>query len=142
MLKAYLFFVVSGYGSSQRADHSKYYSLYSLNEYSGNEAHPSFHSPDHIGMQDVARGGDAWDARGSMETVGFEKPQPYNQQPYGSGPGTFPAPRRQASDATYPGAARTMSPAPTPYYNAYDDPYYSNGAVMGRPEPTLTHPGQ
>lgn len=89
-------------------------------------------------MQNLGHGGDAWDARESMDTVGFEKPQ-YND------PTGYPGPRRQASEGTlYPSAARTMSPAPTPaYHNSYDDPYYSNAAVgMGRPEASLAHPGQ
>ncbi|KAF8514486.1 hypothetical protein JB92DRAFT_3082994 [Gautieria morchelliformis] len=136
---AYLFFVISGYGSSQRADHSKYYSLYSINSYPGptNEPHPSFLPPDHIGMQNMGHGGDAWDARDSMDNVGFEKPQAYNPNP-----ATYAPPHRQASDATlYPGAARTMSPAPTAaYQTAYDDPYYSSNAPpMGRPEPNMRY---
>ncbi|KAF8591936.1 hypothetical protein K439DRAFT_1325482 [Ramaria rubella] len=147
---AYLFFVISGYGSSQRADHSKYYSLYSLNSYPGatGGAHPSFLPQDNIGMQNMGHDGDAWDTRGSTDTVGFEKPQQqYSQQPYGQDsyaqqqhPGAYPPQRQATTGSIYPpGAARTMSPGPTPSYSyGYGDPYYAD-AGMGRPQ---AHPGQ
>ena len=137
LVKAYLFFVISGYGSSQRDDHSKYYSLYSLNSFPGPTNDPHL-PPDYIGMQDMPRGGDAWDTRESMDTVGFEKPQLYNPQLYSNGPVGY------HSDGTmYPAAARTMSPAPTPaYHNTYNDPYYNTVMGMDKPEPSVSHPGQ
>jgi len=132
---AYLYLVVSGYGSSQRDDHSKYYALYNVNSYPTQGAHPSFLPADNIGMRDMGQN-DTWDTRDSMDTVGFEKQNPYAQQ-YQTGPSTYPPPppQRQPSAATtFTDGARTMSPAPVQNYNnGYSqDPYYHNNGAGDR----------
>lgn len=139
-LQAYLYFVISGYGANQRDDHSKYYSLYSLNSNPG--AHPSFlPSSENIGMRDMGSHADAWDTRDSMDTVGFEKqyPPPQEQYPARS---TYPPQRQPSGGTMYSDAARTTAPAPAPYqnYNAYQDPYFNAG--MGRPDLSTRYPGQ
>ncbi|KAF8528102.1 hypothetical protein BU17DRAFT_39191 [Hysterangium stoloniferum] len=140
----YLYFVISGYGSSQRDDHSKYYALYSLNSHPGstNTAHPSYLPSDNIGMQNMGHQTETWDTRDSMDTIGFEKQNAYSQAQYPISDTTYP--RHGQLSTTYPGAARTMSPAPTPAPMNYQDPYHNNMGVEGldRPDPSVRHPGQ
>jgi len=141
ILQAYLYLVVSGYGSSQRDDHRQYYSLYSLNA----APHSSFlPANESIGMRNMGQHDDAWDTRDSMDTVGFEK-QYANQQQYPAQQAypvqAYPPPQRQPSGGmTYPNSAMTMDPQPTPYHSnyssQYEDPYYS------APAPATRHPGQ
>jgi len=153
LFHAYLFLVISGYGSSQRDDHRQYYSLYSLNSYPGQGAGPHstfLPASEAIGMRNMGAHDDAWDTRDSMDTVGFEKQQyAANQAQYPAQQG-YPQPQRQPSGGTvYPGPAKTMDPQPTPYqtsYNtAYEDPYYNNNPAvmnMGRPDAATMHPAE
>ncbi|KIJ38437.1 hypothetical protein M422DRAFT_176537 [Sphaerobolus stellatus SS14] len=143
---AYLYFVISGYGSSQRDDHRKYYSLYSLNSYPGNSnPHPTFlPGSENIGLRNVGPNPDAWDTRDSMDEVGFEKQYPHaggqypnTQGQYPANPGAYP-PRRQQSDASYYPDVEQAAPYHNNYTNGghnagYEDPYYN---------PNARHPGQ
>ncbi|KZT43802.1 hypothetical protein SISSUDRAFT_500130 [Sistotremastrum suecicum HHB10207 ss-3] len=167
IFEVYIYFVISGYGWSQRDDHAKYFALYSVNDLSGGDAM--------MMNERGGAGGDVWNSRmstDSLDNYGTGRKGPhsrsnsgatmpdngqYNDVPYANE--AYPqqpvyrqntqrsqATRQASGDNAYlshPSAAYTNEPGPTPLYN---DPYYINsqnyGGTPERPPPSQSHPAE
>ncbi|KAA1468190.1 hypothetical protein DENSPDRAFT_833419 [Dentipellis sp. KUC8613] len=127
----YFYYVLSGYGTGQRIDHEKYDSVYSTSNMLN----------DDIPMTRT----DPWKKEPSSDSLGGRPGYGHNRtESTTSDVAMLQDPNKPSfgGPLSYPVGAHTQDPAPTPQYNAQQDPYYSNTSWPGHPEATQAHPGQ
>jgi len=157
LVEIYIYFVISGYGSSQRDDHRNYFSVYSVN--------------DGAGVNDMLMGdrskdrNDPWDTRMSMDSVDMEpvggyghyrtdsqstvQEKPYRDLPYADPTPSRSPPQRSNTNVTArsrqgsfganymppPNNAYTQDPGPTPSFPSYGINSNYNPYPQSQPHP-------